>query len=194
MTGSFTCHCDNTGVERTPNESHCRKLILEKKILSLLLPGLELATFRSRVRRSSNKLSRLPWRYVMALYVVWPICHQPTCRRMAHFSCFWFFFFFFSTIQNHFEKYSRRTRRLTKSWNCLTRNYKSWIWGGAYCRSELSISKNSGHKVLFLLLSLLLLLLLGSNKVYSHGITEHLKQNKVSSAAQQAKRIVWAQL
>ena len=40
-------------------ESQHRNLTLEKKILSPLLSGLELATFRSRVRRSTNKLSRL---------------------------------------------------------------------------------------------------------------------------------------
>ena len=50
--GSFTCHCGNTGVERTPNKSQHTKLSQEKKILSPLLPGLEMATFRSRVRRS----------------------------------------------------------------------------------------------------------------------------------------------
>ena len=34
------------GVERTPKKSQHRNLTLEKKILLLLLPGLELATFR----------------------------------------------------------------------------------------------------------------------------------------------------
>ena len=29
--GSFTCHCGNTGVERTPNKSQHTKLTLEKK-------------------------------------------------------------------------------------------------------------------------------------------------------------------
>ena len=33
--------------------------LFEKKILPPLLPGFELATFQSRVRRSTNKLSRL---------------------------------------------------------------------------------------------------------------------------------------
>ena len=47
--GSFTCHCGNTGVERTPNKSQHTKLTLQKKILPPLLPGFELATFRSRV-------------------------------------------------------------------------------------------------------------------------------------------------
>ena len=41
----------NTGLERTPNTSRYTKLTLEKKILPPLLPGFELATFRSRVRR-----------------------------------------------------------------------------------------------------------------------------------------------
>ena len=54
--GSFTCHCGNTGVERTPNKSQHTKLTLEKNILPPLLPGFELSTFRSRVRRS-NQLS-----------------------------------------------------------------------------------------------------------------------------------------
>ena len=40
------------GVEWTLNKSQHRKLTLEKKILSPLLPGFELPTFWSRVRRS----------------------------------------------------------------------------------------------------------------------------------------------
>ena len=62
MTASFTCHCDNTGVERTPNKSQHRNLTVEKKALPPLLPGLELTTFRSQVGRSTNKLSlnRIP--------------------------------------------------------------------------------------------------------------------------------------
>ena len=40
------------GMERTPNKSQHTKLTLEKKILPPLVPGFELATFRSRVRRS----------------------------------------------------------------------------------------------------------------------------------------------
>ena len=42
----------NTGVERTPNESQHTKLTLKKKMISPLLPGIELATFQSWVRRS----------------------------------------------------------------------------------------------------------------------------------------------
>ena len=45
MTGPFMCHSGNTGVEWTPNKSQHRKLILEKKILLLLLPSIEPATF-----------------------------------------------------------------------------------------------------------------------------------------------------
>ena len=59
---SFTCHCGNTGVEQTPNKSQHTKLTPEKKILPPILPGFELATFRSRVRRSTSKLSRPPGR------------------------------------------------------------------------------------------------------------------------------------
>ena len=43
-------HCGNTREERTPNKSQHRKLTLEKNNFPPLLPGLELATFRSRVR------------------------------------------------------------------------------------------------------------------------------------------------
>ena len=49
----------NTGVERTQIKSQHTKLTLEKKNLPPLLPGFELATFRSRVRRSANQPSRL---------------------------------------------------------------------------------------------------------------------------------------
>ena len=59
MTGSFTSHCGNTGVEQTPNKSQHTKLTLKKKILLPLLPGFELATFQSQVWRSTNMLSWL---------------------------------------------------------------------------------------------------------------------------------------
>ena len=42
-------------MERTPNKSQHSKLTLEKKILPLLLPGFELATYESRVRRSNQQ-------------------------------------------------------------------------------------------------------------------------------------------
>ena len=53
--GSFTCHCGNAGVERTPNKSQHTKLTLEKKILPPVLPGFEFATFPSRVRRFTTR-------------------------------------------------------------------------------------------------------------------------------------------
>ena len=56
---SFTCHCGNTGVAQTQNKSQHSKLTPEKKILPPLLPGFELATFQSRVRLFTNKLSWL---------------------------------------------------------------------------------------------------------------------------------------
>ena len=49
------CHCGNTGVERTLSKSQHTKLTLEKKFRLPLLPGIELATFRSRVRRSCQR-------------------------------------------------------------------------------------------------------------------------------------------
>ena len=42
-------------MERTPNKSLHTKSTLEKKILPPLLQGFELATFRSRVRRSNQQ-------------------------------------------------------------------------------------------------------------------------------------------
>ena len=53
--GSFTWHCGNTKVERTPNMSQCTKLTLEKIILPPLLPGFELTIFRSWVQRSNQQ-------------------------------------------------------------------------------------------------------------------------------------------
>ena len=52
------------GMERTPNKSQHTKLILEKNILLPLLPGFELATFRSRLRRSNQQANPAPgYRY-----------------------------------------------------------------------------------------------------------------------------------
>ena len=53
-------HCGNTGAEWTQKKSQHTKLTPEKNIFSSFLPGLEIAAFRSRLRRSANKLSRLP--------------------------------------------------------------------------------------------------------------------------------------
>ena len=50
--GIFKRHCGNTGLEWTPSKSQHTKLTLEEKILPPLLPGFELTTFRSWVRRS----------------------------------------------------------------------------------------------------------------------------------------------
>ena len=63
MTGSFTCHCGNTGVARTPNKNQHTKLTLEKKILLPLLPGFELTNFRFDYESGAltNKLFRLPF-------------------------------------------------------------------------------------------------------------------------------------
>ena len=62
MTRTFyriTCHCGNTGVERTPNKSQHTKLTLETKIPLPLLPGFELANYAQ-----TNKLSQLPFDYI----------------------------------------------------------------------------------------------------------------------------------
>ena len=39
--GSFTCHCGNSGVERTPNKSQHTKLNLEKKFFSAAPAGIQ---------------------------------------------------------------------------------------------------------------------------------------------------------
>ena len=49
------------GHRRRVNIETKKVYCLEKKNLPPLLPGLELATFRPRVRRFTNKLSRLPF-------------------------------------------------------------------------------------------------------------------------------------
>ena len=48
-------------MERTPTNSQHTKLTLEKKILPPLLPGFELATFRSQVRRSNQQAIAASW-------------------------------------------------------------------------------------------------------------------------------------
>ena len=54
-------------MERTPNKCQHTKLTLGKKILPPLLPGFELATFRSRVRRSYQQAIPAPQIRVSAL-------------------------------------------------------------------------------------------------------------------------------
>ena len=68
---SLMCHCGNTGVERTPNKSQHTKFTLENKSLLPLQPGFEHKTFRSRVRRSTNTLTRLP--------TVYSVTTKPRC-------------------------------------------------------------------------------------------------------------------
>ena len=68
--GSFTCHCGNTGVEQTMNESQHTKSTLEKKILLLILPGFEHPTFWSQVRCCYKQVTLLPETSGL-------ICHQP---------------------------------------------------------------------------------------------------------------------
>ena len=55
--GSFSCHCGNMWVKRTPNKNQHTKLTLEKKIL---LPRFELAIFQSRVRRTNQQAIKPP--------------------------------------------------------------------------------------------------------------------------------------
>ena len=59
----------------TQNKSQHTRLTVEKKMLPPLLPGFELATFRSRVRWATNKLShRLTWIWQCVLQTTLVIC------------------------------------------------------------------------------------------------------------------------
>ena len=71
---SFTYCCSNMGVERTLKQ--CRKLTLEKKIIPLLLPGLEPKTFRSWIWRSNHwaiPAPHLTSQSLTELFVRWPV-------------------------------------------------------------------------------------------------------------------------
>ena len=98
MTRSFTYHCGNTGVQRTPNKSQHTKLTLEKKILPPLLAGFELATFRSRVRRSNQQavpavvlMDHIPFIWFVSL------CNRVDVRHC----CFYLTSIFLSTFQSN---------------------------------------------------------------------------------------------
>ena len=82
---SLSCHCGNIGVERPPNESKHTKITLEKKLHSPLVPGFELATFRSRVRRSTNTL------VFDEVSNHW-LCVRPSLRIFSTFSNCWFLY------------------------------------------------------------------------------------------------------
>ena len=71
---------------RTPNKSQHSKLTLEKKILPPFLPGFELATFRSRVRRSNQQAITAPGCLVSAfLSRTEPSsAHPPSARLSEH--------------------------------------------------------------------------------------------------------------
>ena len=60
------------GVEQTLNKSQHTKLTVEKKILPPLLPGFELATFRSPVQCSTNKLFRFALCVILLRYITLP--------------------------------------------------------------------------------------------------------------------------
>ena len=82
------CHCGNMQSEWTPNKSQYRKLTLEKKILLPLLPGFELATFRSQVWRLYQQAilaSQCAGVVSIALVKLTVLCHQFN----AHLFYFW---------------------------------------------------------------------------------------------------------
>ena len=92
------CHCGNKGVERTPNKSQHTKLSLEKKILPPLLPGFELATIRSRVRRSSRLYGK-------------------DYRRQPKKS--WVFFWFFLDMRCHFQRHKQSDIFIKKNYTTV---------------------------------------------------------------------------
>ena len=96
--GSFTCHCSNTGSERTLNKSQHRKLTLEKKILPWLLPGFKLATFESQVQRSyqpsilavigTDESNHCMKRQLSACHL--PLCCVTVCSCVCYGGCSFF--------------------------------------------------------------------------------------------------------
>ena len=80
MTGSLTCHCGNTGVERTPNKSQHTKLTLEKKIFPPLLPGFELATLRLLDQPSYQQAIPM-WLYPKSFILDASTCCCCFCQR-----------------------------------------------------------------------------------------------------------------
>ena len=106
------CHCGNTGVKRTPNKSQHTKFTFEKKILPPLLPGLELATFRSRVRRSYQQA--MP-EYSFACFA---------CCQVIYFAIFWFILlhFFHNSLKINSDMFrGQRIRFLIVIWCSLFR-------------------------------------------------------------------------
>ena len=75
--------CGNTGVERIPSQQ--RKLTLERKNLSPLLPRLEPETFRSRVGRCITEPSLLPVTVLCSSSVCdnSSVISSPTCRQFC---------------------------------------------------------------------------------------------------------------
>ena len=82
------------GVERTPNRSQHTKLILEKKILLLLLPGFELAIFQSQVRHSNQQA---------ILTIMQVILHIQYTVLNKNFAFLLFCFFFNCHCKSSFE-------------------------------------------------------------------------------------------
>ena len=91
--GSFTCHCGNNGVERTPNKSQHTQLTMKKKILPPLLPGFELATFRSRVRRSYQQVIPAPSKQLVS-WCFEPSQPQAQKAQVIISTCGWLLFCF----------------------------------------------------------------------------------------------------
>ena len=101
------CHCGNMGIEWAPNKSQYTKLTLEKKILPPLLPGLELETFRSRVRRSYQQAIPAPHAAVLCVELAM------TDRRKR----LWFFFvqFFFRAVYLFFVFFHTMSTKRTEA-------------------------------------------------------------------------------
>ena len=67
--GSFTCYCSNMGVNGYWNKSQHRKLTQEKRILPLLMLGLEPVTVWSWIQCSNHWAVPAPQRWILQCFI-----------------------------------------------------------------------------------------------------------------------------
>ena len=75
--GSFTCHCGNTGVEQTPNNSQHTKLTLEKKFFCRSCQDSNSQPFNHKSGTLTNKLSQLPTWWNISMLIMLFYQHHP---------------------------------------------------------------------------------------------------------------------
>ena len=104
--GSFTCHCGNTGVERTPNMSQHTKLTLEKKNATVVPTGI-----RTR-NLSITSPAFLPINYPGSKYIRICLLHAICAhwkRTTVNFSS-----------NNYIDPWNFHSKRTTAVWNLGT--------------------------------------------------------------------------